>query len=156
MPTPLSTTNPLKRLLCLSMSPPPEDPGCVSIRGDAVTIDLSRAGVLGSPGGALRLDDERLPDRVLVVHGVDGVFRAFRNRCACGGFRVDPVPGEEKIRCCTLMQSTYDYAGKRLSGSARKDLDVLPVTGESGRLEIDVATLRDRPAPHLRKEETPG
>ena len=138
---PLSRTNPLKRMLCISMSPQPGDAACYAVTGDTVEIDLSRAPELKAPGGALRLEGGKLPDRILVVHGVDGRFRAFRNRCACAVFRVDPVPGEEKIRCCTLMQSTYDYTGKRLSGSAREDLDVLNVAAFPDRLSIAFASL---------------
>lgn len=151
--SPLPKTNALMRLFCQSISPPPEDPGCYEVADDKMTVDLTRAGVLAAPGGALRLDDDRLPDRILLVHAADGAFHAYRNRCACGGFRVDPVPGEEKIRCCTLMQSTYDYAGRRVSGSAQKDLDVLAVEAGDGRLVVDLSSIRDLPPPHARKEK---
>ena len=147
---PLPGTNPLKRLLCISVSPQPADAACCTISKDTVEIDLTRAPELKAPGGALRLEDKKLADRILVVHGLDGRFRAFRNRCACGGFRIDPVPGEEKIRCCTLMQSTYDYTGKRLSGTARKDLDLLNVAVSPDRLSIALASLSGK-APHARK-----
>ncbi len=55
------------------------------------------------------------------------MFRAYKNNCACSGWRLDPVDGEEKVRCCTLASSTYDYDGKRLSGPAKKDLETYPV-----------------------------
>lgn len=116
-----------------------------------LVLALDRAPELLLRGGALRLESERLPDRVLVVHGVDGVYRAYRNHCACGGFRVDPVPSEEKIRCCTLMQSTFDYEGRRLSGSAKKDLDVLPVEKTEGTLRIDLRGVAGVPPAFARK-----
>jgi len=152
MDAPLPRTNLLKRLFCLSMSPLPEDPGCWEIREDRVTVDLARAGILRTPGGALRLEGPALPDRILLVHGEDGVFRAVRNRCACGGFRVDPVPGEPKVRCVTPMQGTYDAAeGRSLSSHVQKAVDILPVTREGDRLVVDASALRGVPPPHERK-----
>ena len=147
---PFPPSHPLKRLFCSATSPPPRSAACWEICGDSVEIDLAQAPELKAPGGALRLDGVNLPDRVLVVHGIDGIFRSYRNRCACGGFRIDPVPGEQKIRCCTLMQSTYDYDGKRLSGMDERELDVLPVEAGQERLIIDITSLRE-PAPHKRK-----
>lgn len=148
--TPMPRSNPLKRLLCIAVSPQPGDAACYAISKDTVEIDLTRAPELTAPGGALRLEDSKLADRILVVHGLDGRFRAFRNRCACGGFRIDPVPGEQKVRCCTLMQSTYDYTGKRLSGTATKDLDLLNVAASPDRLSIALSPLSAE-APHARK-----
>lgn len=147
----LPRTNPLKRMLCLSMSPPPKDAACRARSGDTLVITLERTPELAAPGGALRLEGEDLPDRILVVHCLDGRFRAYRNHCACGGFRVDPVPDEEKIRCCTLMQSTYDYEGHRLSGSAKKDLDLLPLEQAEGTLRIDLTGVAGTPPAFARK-----
>jgi nitrite reductase/ring-hydroxylating ferredoxin subunit len=150
MSSPVPRTNPFKRLLCIQVSPRPGNLACLDVSGDALTIDRSLAPELGDPGGALRLDDARLPDRILVVHGRDGTFRAYRNRCACGGFRIDPVPDEEKIRCCTLAQSTYDYSGRPISGPAKKNLDLLPTQVSAERLVIDLAPIRNTRPPHKR------
>lgn len=149
--SPLPRTNPILRMFCCSMSPPPQDAACRSLSGDTLVITLAHAPELAAPGGALRLEGDDLPDRILVVHGLDGRFRAYRNHCACGGFRVDPVPNEEKIRCCTLMQSTYDYEGHRLSGSAKKDLDLLPLEHAEGILRIDLTGVADTPPSFARK-----
>ncbi len=148
---PLKPTNIFQRLFCVTISPLPSDPGSFAVDGDRLTIRLDRARELEPVGGALRIEDPLLPDRVLVVHGEDDQFRAFRNRCACGGFRIDPVPGQEKIRCCTPMQSTYDYAGSPLSRTVNRSLDVLPCSRAGTTLTVDVGLLRE-PAPHLRKE----
>lgn len=149
---PLPRTNILKRLFCLSMSPRPRDSGCHAVQGDQLMLDLSRAPELNEKGGALRLESADLPDRVLVVHGPDGGFHAYRNRCACGGFRIDPVPGEGKVRCVTPMQSTYDgAAGKPLTKMVERSVDVLPVEESGSRLVIDIALLQ-QPPPHKRKD----
>ncbi len=129
----------LKRLFGLPVSPLPSDDGCFTPGDGVVEVDLSRATELAAPGSALRLESADLPDRLLVVHGLDGTFRAYTNRCACAGWRIDPVPGEPKVRCCTTMQSTYDYDGTKLSGSARGDLETHPVDRVGDCLQIRIA-----------------
>jgi len=136
-------TNVLKRLFCISVTPLASDPRCLTVTAEAVTIDLDRAPELAAPGGSLRLESDLVPDRIIVVHGVDGRFYAYANHCACGGFRIDPVPGEPKIRCCTLAQSTYDYEGSRISGPAKDSLTTYPVTAEGTTLRIDLANKRE-------------
>lgn len=99
-------------------------------------VRLDRIPELAQPGGAIRLERAGQEPRLLVVRGVDGEFHAFGNNCACSGWRIDPVAGEEKVRCCTLMASTYDYQGKRLSGPAKDDLKVYPVEVDGDRLIV--------------------
>jgi len=152
---PLRPTNRFQRLFCITISPSPADPGCWAVEGDCLTVDLARAPELAPVGGAMRIEDARLPDRVLVVHGEDGQYRGFRNRCACGGFRIDPVPGQEKIRCCTPMQSTYDYAGNPLSKTVNRQLDLLPASVDGTKLALDIRILRE-PAPHSRRGNPGG
>jgi nitrite reductase/ring-hydroxylating ferredoxin subunit len=154
--SPLPRTNPLFRLFCRTMSPLPVDAAGHRREGETLVLDLARSPELAQPGGALRLEDASLPDRILVVHGVDGELHAYRNHCACGGFRVDPVPGEPKIRCCTLMQSTYDYSGKLLKGTAKKDLDVLPLTRDGDTVRIDLAGVAGTKPAHERQAPAQG
>jgi cytochrome b6-f complex iron-sulfur subunit len=149
--SPLPRTNPLFRLFCRSMSSLPVDAAGHRLEGQTLVLDLDHCPELAQPGGALRLEEPSLPDRVLVVHGVDGELHAYRNHCACGGFRVDPVPGERKIRCCTLAQSTFDYAGARLSGPAKKDLDVLALTRDGRTVTIDLAGVAGTAPAHKRQ-----
>jgi len=132
--------NVFTRLFCRSMTPLPADPGCLRREGDTALVDLARAPELGPPGGALRLEDPGLPDRLLLVHGLAGEYRCFANHCACGGFRVDPVPGKDAIQCCTLGGSKYDAAGERTGGPAKHALIRYPVTLAEGTLRIDLAT----------------
>jgi cytochrome b6-f complex iron-sulfur subunit len=154
--SPLPRTNPLFRLFCRSMSPLPTDPSGHRLEGQTLVLDLARCPELAQQGGALRIEEPGLPDRIIVVHGIDGELHAYRNHCACGGFRVDPVPGERKIRCCTLAQSTYDYDGKFLKGTAKKDLDVLPVTRAGQTARIDLAGVTGTEPPHKRKVPKPA
>jgi nitrite reductase/ring-hydroxylating ferredoxin subunit len=131
--------NVFTRLFCRSMTALPADTGCLRREGDAALVDLARAPELGPPGGALRLEDPVLPDRLLLVHGHDGEYRCFANHCACSGFRVDPVPGQDAIQCCTLGGSRYDAAGERTAGPAKHALVRYPVTVTGDALRVDLA-----------------
>lgn len=137
------TTNALKRLFCISVTPKLTDPAGLASTPEALTIDLDRAPELESPGGALRIEGRGAPDRLIVVHGVDGRFYAFANHCACSGFRIDPVPGEPKMRCCTLGQSTFDYEGRSQSERLEHSLTTYPVTRDGSTLRVDLAGRRD-------------
>lgn len=125
-----------KRLFGLPVTGKAEDDSSWSVDGAKVELKLDTLPALAKPGGAVRLEREGLEPRLLILHGIDGKFRAFKNNCACSGWRIDPVEGEEKVRCCTLAQSTYDYDGKRVAGPAEKDLETFPVEKEEGNLII--------------------
>ncbi len=104
-----------------------------------VEIDLNKAPELIPKGGAVRLEGKGLPERVLVVHGEDGAFHAFRNKCAhVGGRRLDPLPGRHSVQCCSVGKSEYDYEGKFLSGAAKKPVPVFRVESGEDTLHIFV------------------
>ena len=127
----------LKRLFGLPVTGMPDDDSSWQVvDGKKVELKLESIPALDKPGGAVRLEGNGLEPRLLVLHGIDDVFRAYKNNCACSGWRIDPVEGEKKVRCCTLAQSTYDYDGKRVSGPAKKDLETLTVEQEGGTLVI--------------------
>ena len=81
-----------QRIFGLPATQKPLDPQCWSFSDGKITIDLKRATELKKPGGALRLEGNGLPMRVLVIRGDDGKFHAFHNRCThMGHRRLDPV-----------------------------------------------------------------
>ena len=125
-----------KRIFGFSVTSAPADEGCFTVRDGIVEVDLARATELATPGAALRLESPDLSDRLMVLHGIDGTYRAYTNHCACSGWRIDPVPGERKVRCCTLARSTYDYAGKKLSGPAKGDLTTHGAEADGDTLTI--------------------
>lgn len=125
-----------QRIFGISVTSKPGDEGCFTVRDGTVQVDLARATELSTPGAALRLESTELPERLMVLHGLDGTYRAYTNRCACSGWRVDPVPGEHKVRCCTMARSTYSYEGEKLSGPAKGDLITHPVQVAGGTLTI--------------------
>ncbi|MBN1911001.1 MAG: Rieske 2Fe-2S domain-containing protein [Pirellulales bacterium] len=130
------------RLFGICKTKPPKDAGCWAVREGRIEIDLDRAAELETPGGAFRLEGDALPQRVLVIRGDDDQYHAFPNRCThVGHRRLDPLPGKGKIRCCSIGQSEFDYAGARLSGAATDSLQPLAVRVEGRTL---IVTLEDR------------
>lgn len=127
----------VKRLFGLPVTGlPSDDSSWKVIDGKTIEVKLDDIPALAKAGGAVRLEGQGLEPRLLLLHGIDGVFRAFKNNCACSGWRIDPVDDEEKVRCCTLAQSTFDYDGKRVSGPAEKDIETFPVERDEGTLVI--------------------
>ncbi|MEW6366920.1 MAG: Rieske 2Fe-2S domain-containing protein [Acidobacteriota bacterium] len=128
----------LQRLFGLPVTQPPQDPHCWRYEGGEVVVDLSRAPEITRRGGGIRLEGKGLPDRVLVIHGEDGRYHAFRNRCGHMGRRLDPVPGTETVQCCSVGKTTYDYGGKALHGPAKKPAGCHAVQVEDGRIRISL------------------
>jgi len=126
-----------KRLLGICETRPPADAGCWTSAGGKIEIDLERAAELSQPGGAIRLEGSPLPCRLLLLHGNDGEFHAFPNRCTHSGHRrLDPLPGENQIRCCSVGKSVFDYDGRRISGSAQEPLKPFRVELDGRKLVV--------------------
>ena len=128
--------NILQRLFGKCATKEPTDRSCWTYSGGKLEIDLSRLPELSSPGDAVRLKGGNLPERVLIVHGDDGNYHAFKNRCTHSGRRLDPVPGAGTIQCCSVGKSTFDYSGKLLGGSAKDDVAVYAVDEDGGKLIV--------------------
>lgn len=131
--------NIIQRLFGICATKQPSDDDCWTFEDKKVIVDLARAPELGSPNGAIRLEKKKgLPERVIVIHGNDRTYHAFSNRCSHAGRRLDPAPGAQQVQCCSIGKSTFDYGGKRLSGSAKKPVGTHVVTVEDGKLVIEV------------------
>ena len=130
----------LKRLLGICATRLPANSGCWTYADGKLEVILDKAPELSRKGGAVRLEGPSLPKRVLVVHGQDGAFHAFPNRCThIGHRRIDPVPGEDKIRCCSVGKSTFEYSGKLISGSAKESLEPLALESDGSKLVISIS-----------------
>ena len=126
-----------KRIFGICSTKPPADPDCWSYDDGRLVVDLARATELNDPGGAIRLEGSRLPQRVLIVHGTDGQWYALPNRCShIGHRRLDPVPGENVVQCCSVGKSVFDYQGNRLSGSAQQSIQPFEVEIENEKLTV--------------------
>ena len=128
--------NIFQRLLGICATQPPSDTECWSFADGKITVDLAKAPELAVENGAIRLEGKGIPDRALVFKGVDGQYHAFRNMCAHAKRRLDPVPGDQTVQCCSIGKSIYDYQGKIVSGMAGGDIRTYPVTEEAGKLVI--------------------
>ena len=138
METPTLQRSIFQRILGMCITKPPSDEGCWTFENGKVTVDLARAPELTEKSGAIRLEKKGLPNRMLIVHGDGGNYHAFRNKCAHAGRRMDPVPGSQYVQCCSVGKSTFEYDGKRVSGSAKKDIQAYPVNMEDKNLIISV------------------
>lgn len=126
----------LKRIFGISATALPGNAGGWKFEDGAIRLDLEQMPEIGHPGSAVRLEGKGLPVRVLVVHGQDGRFHALANRCTHMGRRIDMLPGTDRIECCSISKSTYDYSGQPLGGAAKKPLRVFTVTASGTELTI--------------------
>jgi nitrite reductase/ring-hydroxylating ferredoxin subunit len=125
-----------QRILGICNTKPPADPECWSYNRGKVVIDWARAPELHKPCGAIRLEGQGLPEKILLIYGMDGQFHAFKNKCTHMGRRLDPVEGESMLRCCSVSKSTFDYAGRLMSGPAKETLQTLPVENRKCKVVI--------------------
>jgi nitrite reductase/ring-hydroxylating ferredoxin subunit len=117
-----------KRFLGISSTPAPKDHACWKFSGYTIEIDLQRAPELAQPGGALRLEEKGLPQRMLVVRLANGNVRAFHNRCShMRSRRLDPIPGTNHLCCCSRQGSRFDENGKVIKGPAHSPIAVYDV-----------------------------
>ncbi|QTA81734.1 Rieske [2Fe-2S] domain-containing protein [Desulfonema limicola] len=126
----------IKRLFGICETQVPSKKEAWTYGNREIKIDLKQTQELAKPGGAVRLEGKGMPERVLVVHGSDGNFHAFLNKCTHMGRRIDPMPGKETIECCSVSKSRFNYSGDRISGAASDSLPVFQVVLEDDKLII--------------------
>lgn len=106
--------------------------------GDEVRVNLGAVEQLNQPDGAVYLCGQGLDKPILLVRTPDGSLLACRNACTHYGRKLDPVPGQSKLRCCSIGHSTFDYQGALLSGWAKEPLTIYPVqvAGDQALIKI--------------------
>jgi nitrite reductase/ring-hydroxylating ferredoxin subunit len=117
----------------------PLNPDLWEVTHDKARVKVGQVPELNRPGGAVYLTGKGLPERVLIVSRDDGGFVCAANRCTHMSRRLDPVPGEQTLRCCSVSHSTFDYQGNNLTGPTRKPLEVYDWKLEDKDLVIDVS-----------------
>lgn len=129
----------LKRILGICKTGTPADEGCWSFADRTITVDMTRAEEIRTVGGAIRLEGRGLPEKVLLFQGLDGRFYALKNQCThIGKRRIDPMIGQDRLNCCSVMGSVFTYKGDVISGPARKPLTSYPIVMQSDRILITV------------------
>ena len=126
----------LKRLFGICETPLPGDPAAWTVQDGSVQIVLPRTPELKTPGSGVRLEGRGLDFRLLVIHGDDGQYHAFANRCTHMGRRIDTIAGSNTIQCCSVSKSTFTYEGQPAGGAARKPVRTFPVHSEGETLTI--------------------
>ena len=126
-------------LFGICQTAPPTEEGCWRFVNGKIEIQLDRTPELKEMGGAIRLEGNGSPERVLVIHGMDGQFHAYKNRCTHAGRRIDPYSQDKLLRCCSISKSTFDYDGNVISGAAKKPLTPFHVAQENGKLMVSMA-----------------
>ena len=131
-----------KQLIGICETRIPQDPESWKLSNNKIEVNLTRVPELSQAGNAIRLENDGLSVRVLVVHGVDHNYYAFKNRCThySNGRRMDPVPGKPLIRCCSIGKAIFDYEGKVISGPAENELTKYPVEIKENKLFISLQT----------------
>ena len=125
-----------QRILGICKTKPPEDRESWTYTRGKVVIDWARVPELHKPCGAVRLEGRGLPERILLIYGMDGQFHAYKNKCTHMGRRLDPSEGNSTLQCCSVSKSTFGYAGNLVSGPSKGPLDVLPVENRKCKVVI--------------------
>lgn len=100
----------------------PLSPDMWSVEDGKVRIKLGQVPELSHKGGAVYLKGQGLDKPVLVFRTDDDQYLAFVNSCPHGKRKIDPVPGESSLRCCSVGHSKFDYEGNKLSGPGKGSL----------------------------------
>jgi len=130
--------NIFQRLLGMSATKAPKDRSCWSYENGKLIIELAKAPELAELSGALRFEENGLPERVLVVKGEDGHFYAFKNHCTHRNRRLDPIPGTETVQCCSVGKSTFDLGGLKKAGAAKADIKTYSMNIKENKLIVNV------------------
>ncbi len=110
--------------------------GSWTLDGKNLKIDPGKLPGLSSPGTGVRIEGKGLPERILLIHGTDGEFHAFRNRCTHGGRRLDS--SGDGVQCCSVGKSFFDINGTIMSGSAKKNLKKFKIRRENNYIIIEL------------------
>ena len=111
-------------------------PGLWSLEDGKVRVKLGEVPELSQAGGAVYLEGQGLEKPVLILRTREDKYLAFASVCPHMKRKIDPVPGEPFLRCCSVMHSTFDYEGRRISGPANGSLTKYGVELDDGNLVI--------------------
>lgn len=104
------------------------NPDLWRMEGNSARVPIDKVPAFQEAEGAVYLKGKNIKFPVLVVKTKDNTYLGFVNRCTHMGHRkLDPVPGESILRCCSVSHSTYDFQGRPLSGPAKEDLETYDV-----------------------------
>lgn len=118
----------IKQIFGICATAMPQNKSAWENKGDHILVKLSACPELEKANSGIRIEKRGLKDRILVVRGENDQFYAFKNQCShIGRRRIDPLPGKEQLRCCSVNKSTYQYDGSVVSGPAKTPLKTYTV-----------------------------
>lgn len=134
----LTQTSFYDRLLGVTHTPLLEDDSAWNYIDNTVTLILGQIPDLAQPETAVRLEDDQLPENLLIVHGTDEQYYVFVNECTHSGRKID-LDDNGQLKCTSMGQSTFTYEGAVLSGSADAPLTTYTVEQSTEQLIITLA-----------------
>ena len=130
--------NLFQRIFGIPATEPPADADSWAFADGTIRVDVTRISELNRRAGAVRIEGPMLPAPVLLIHGIDGGYHAFENRCAHGGRKLDPCVNGPVLQCCSVGKSLFDYEGKVLDGPAGGPIHPYPVRVDGETVLIEV------------------
>jgi nitrite reductase/ring-hydroxylating ferredoxin subunit len=97
------------------------------LEGNKVRVKLNQMPEPLDKGAATYIKDSALECPMLILRTEDDTYLAFANRCTHGNRKLDPVKGQQILRCCSVGHSTFNYKGEKLNGPATGNLTMYPV-----------------------------
>jgi cytochrome b6-f complex iron-sulfur subunit len=112
-----------------------------SIKDGSLSFKLSDATDLAKEDGAVYLKKRQgMKDHVLVVHSGKDQYYAYKNRCTHFGRKIDPIPSQKKLKCCSINHSQFNMDGEVLSGPAKGNLVRYKISKDGDTVNIDLNT----------------
>jgi nitrite reductase/ring-hydroxylating ferredoxin subunit len=112
------------------------DPEFSRRQGSSIRVRVGVVPELQGLATAVYLGGGSLENPVLLLRRDEDHYLAFSNRCTHMGRRINPVPGQEVLRCCSVSHSLFDLQGRVVAGPAERRLTVYPTKLESGELVV--------------------
>lgn len=127
-------TDLIDRIRGVSHTPVLDNESAWTYDDQTLTLTLSQIPDLAQPNHAVRLENDRLPEPLLIVHGKDENYYVYVNKCTHGKRKIDPIDG--KLKCTSFSEATFDYNGEVLSGPADGPLTTYEVQQNGDQLAI--------------------
>jgi nitrite reductase/ring-hydroxylating ferredoxin subunit len=125
------------RIRGVTHTPLLENPDAWAFTDGTLTLALDQVPDLVELNSAVRLEDDAVPEPLLIVHGADGGYYVFVNRCTHAKRKIDLSDGQ--LKCTSISSAEYDYSGAVLSGPTDEALTTYTVAQDGDLLVITLA-----------------
>ena len=115
------------------------NPDAYDVEDNILKIHLDKEPKLMTPGGAVKVRDEKIADTLIVVRQSEDVFIAASINCTHRGVEVEYQPDEQCFKCASLGSSKFAVDGEKIKGFARKPLKTYPAELKQDILVVDMS-----------------